>query len=305
MFERTRERKGASSCSATEEGIDGLHPSVSKRRHHSLGLAYAGQRRAAQGSALLGARGSKQRALSANSWQREPSCDCAGLLAKEAARRGRGQAVAARDETLVDRRSNVQIDELRSAVVRQRALTSTRPARLATTADMQPDRQCVQRRARARFPPAATCIAGAQLERVSEHFGRTLWESRRGGVGIASRCTEERRMGSACIRALDLQPALEQLGCCQHQQSWLRHITRTWPCRCWLGLLASFREPLSLLLSPPSIRPVPGPIHASLLDRASDLFVGVSRNNLLLCHRRAGKPRLCVGRECDTITLAL
>lgn len=51
MFERTRERKGASSCSAGEEGIDGLHPSVSKRRHHSLGLAYAGQRRTGQGSA--------------------------------------------------------------------------------------------------------------------------------------------------------------------------------------------------------------------------------------------------------------
>mgnify|MGYP000387848239 CR=1 FL=1 len=185
---------------------------------------------------------------------------------------------------------------------------------------MQPDRQCVQRRARA-FPTRSdvhwcvkiTCTfsvssfwnffqsaAGAQLERVSEHIGRTLWESRRGGVGIASRCTEERRMGSACIRALDLQPALEQLGCCQQQQSWLRYITRTWPCRCWLGLLASFREPLSLLLSPPSIRPVPGPIHASLLDRASDLFVGVSRSSLLLCHRRAGKPRLCVGRECGT-----
>ena len=82
MFERTRERKGASSCSAGEEGIDGLHPSFSKRGHHSLGLAYAGQRRTAQGSALLGARGSKQRALSANSWQREPSCDCAGLLAR-------------------------------------------------------------------------------------------------------------------------------------------------------------------------------------------------------------------------------
>lgn len=147
------------------------------------------------------------------------------------------------------------------------------------------------------FSKCSGCAAGARL--------RTLWESRRGGVGIASRCKEERRMGSACIRALDLQPALEQLGCCQHQQSWLRYITRTWPCRCWLGLLASFREPLSLLLSPPSIRPVPGPIHASLLDRASDLFVGVSRNNLLLCHRRAGKPRLCVGRECDTITLAL
>lgn len=108
---------------------------------------------------------------------------------------------------------------------------SRQHAQLAVeTADMQPDRRCVERRARA-FPTRSDvhwCVKIGctfpvsffwnffKVQRVrswsasSSGFGRGP-RGPRGGVGIASRCKEERRMGSACIRALDLQPALEQL----------------------------------------------------------------------------------------------